>query len=256
MRSLLKFILITWLIAVSGTAMARTVTVSASDIPFDVAKQILLNYDRSLTGLGDEALKTVLSNRRTLSFDDSMLPADLRSRLSAQQKIGEVTEQLRAGKEWAEMGQAIGIATRGALSAVTDETARFAETTPGRFTMLMVAWKVMGPDFIRTVKGVLIGAPLLAVWIALFVWWLRKVYGWRKRKIVDAEGKKTYEQVEPLSVQWSKEWNQTCVEIAKALAPKDKQTIEYPASWYGILAGFQFVAFVIVMFWIVWFIIL
>src|SRR6202008_4837495 len=197
---------------------------------------------QSLSGLADEALQTILKNKVSLSFDDSYLPPDLQARLAAQQKIGEVTEQLKVGRDWAEMGQAIGIATRGALSAVTDETARFAATTPGKFTMYMVAWKVMGSDFVKTAKVIIVGVPLLCSWMVFFAWWLRKVYGWRRRKVV-TEGKRTYELMEPLSVLWAKEWNATCVEVAKACS--QKQQIEYPVSLNLIFGSIQFVAFVL-----------
>jgi hypothetical protein len=101
------------------------------------------------------------------------------------------------------MGRAIGIATREGLAAVTTETAKFAETTPGKFTMFMIAWKVAGTDFLRAIKGYLIGVPLLIVWISIFYWWLKRVYhGYAKKVAVEKDGKQAseYTWVEPLMI--------------------------------------------------------
>lgn len=223
------------------TGFAKQVTVNNNDLPFDIAKQILLSGDKNLQGLADDALRTILQNRGLLTFDDSVLSEGLRSKLQASQKIAEVTEQLKVGRDWAEMGRAIGIATREGLSAVTTETAKFADTTPGRFTMVMIAWKVMGADFLASVKGYLIGVPLLIFWCSLFVWWLRRVYGIHKvTRLVD--GKKVVEEMPPLSVQWAEAW-------AKNPGAKDN------TSDMVVFAALKTVGFVVGIFVIVWIVI-
>ncbi len=219
---------------------AKIVGVKVSDIPFEVAKQ-LLPKDKTitidLTGVPDDLLRSILEKRGILTVEEGVLPHDLKIKLQAQQKIADVTTTLKQSAEWAEIGRAIGVATREGLAAITQETAKFADTTPGKFTMVMIAWKVMGADFLKTSKGFLIGIPLLITWILIFVWWLRRVYSWHRKKIVayDKDGKKrvSYEEVEPLSVQWSK-------------AGKDSE------GYFALLAGVKAAAFVVVMFVIYW----
>lgn len=186
-----------------GPVFAKQVTVNTVDLPFEVAKTILLSQKggESLKVLDDENLKKVIAARGSFDVDDSVLPNDLRQRLDAARKLSEVTSNLQVGRDWAEMGRAIGIATREGLNAVTTETAKFAETTPGKFTMFMIAWKVAGADFLKAVKGYLIGVPLLIAWACLFYWWLKRVYhGYQKKITTVAEGKTTssYVWTEPL----------------------------------------------------------
>ncbi len=150
------------------------------------------------------------ASAQQITVNERDLPPEVLAKLKSQQKVEQVTQTLSTGKEWAEIGRAIGIATREGLSAVSDETAKFAETTPGKFTMALIAWKVAGADLKKFVSGVIVGIPFLIFWLCLYVWWLRKVYGQRKmRKIIeptDAGGKRevTIEYLPPLSIVFSK----------------------------------------------------
>lgn len=133
-----------------------------------------------------------------ITVDENSLPSEVLAKLKAQQKVEQVTESLTTGKEWAEMGRAIGIATREGLSAVSDETAKFADTTPGRFTMAIIAWKVAGEDFKAFVRSVVVGIPFLIFWLSLYMWWLHKVYCQRKLKrvIYVGEGKERKKEIQ------------------------------------------------------------
>ncbi len=150
---------------------------------------------------------------QNITVKESDLPSEVLTKLKAQQKVEQVTQTLSAGKDWAEMGKAIGIATREGLSAVSDETAKFADTTPGRFTMAMIAWKVAGEDLKHFVRGVIVGIPFLIFWLSLYVWWLRKIYCQRKIKKVAFVGKDeerkeevTFEYLRPLSLEYPNTW--------------------------------------------------
>lgn len=170
-------------------AYAKQVTVSAADLPFEVAKNILLGQrgGESLKVLDDESLRKVIVARGSFEVDDSVLPSELRQKLEAARKISEVTNSLKIGQDWADMGRAIGIATREGLNAVTTETAKFAETTPGKFTMFMIAWKVAGADFLRAIKGYAIGVPLLIFWAWFGYRWFAWTYRghWRYEDVVE-----------------------------------------------------------------------
>lgn len=237
------------LVLLPATVHATQVTVKTNDLPFETAKQILLGQDRNLSGVADDALKQILQNKVTLSFDDGLLPETVRTKLKADRQMATVTETLQEGKNWAQMGEAIGIATRGALAAISEETQKFANTTPGVFLMAMVAWKVMGADFLHTIKGYLIGVPLLIFWCWIFATWLRRVY-WPHRATRWVEAKdsqpahKVVEEVSPLSVQWNKDWAEAC---AKSGEPEKMGQSEMV--WF---AAFKTAGFVAGIFLIVW----
>jgi hypothetical protein len=245
-----KAILIVLLMLVAHSALSKTITVKISDLDFEQAKKILL-FDKSYANLSDDILQQILNNKGTLTFDDGLLPQDVRTRLDAAQKVQTVTTTLQQTRDWAEMGNAVGIATRGALSAITDETEKFAKTTPGLFLMAIVAWKVAGADFLATIKGYLIGVPLLIFWIWFFARWFNRIYfeHWVTTYVANADGTqvKTKVEVQPLSVQWTKEWG-----AAKAAA---KEPDKMGMSDMAILAGFKTAGFIVGIFAIVWLII-
>jgi hypothetical protein len=80
--------------------------------------------------------------------------------------------------EWVEFGEHVGGAIDAGLGKLTEHANKFAETDAGRFTMLVIAWKVAGQDAIILVDrfvGVVVGVPLMAVWICIYIWYLRKI---------------------------------------------------------------------------------
>lgn len=205
-------------------AYAKQVTVSVGDLPFEIAKTILLSQKGgdSLRVLDDENLKKVIVARGSFEVDDSVLPSDLRQKLEATRKISEVTSNLQVGRDWAEMGRAIGIATREGLNAVTTETAKFAETTPGKFTMFIIACKVAGADFLRAIKGYAIGVPLLIFWAWFGYRWFAWSYRgyWRYEDVVEnapGEGDKLTTKTTKRKV-----WEEGVVEKIRRLKQKEK----------------------------------
>ena len=62
------------------------------------------------------------------------------------------------------IGKEIGEGVNESLKAITERTAEFAETKVGKFTMFMVAWKILGGDAIQFV----VGGFFLLVW--LIIW--------------------------------------------------------------------------------------
>lgn len=94
--------------------------------------------------------------------------------------------------EWVQVGTNLGTALGSATKSILHETKdaafgkdvslvqgidNFSKTDAGRFTMLVIGWKVMGKDAIDLldrVKNVAIGVPFLICWTALFVWFYRR----------------------------------------------------------------------------------
>lgn len=97
------------------------------------------------------------------------------------------------------LGKEIGLAVGSSLSAVNKEVAAFGDSRVGQWTMVIVAWKILGEDvvgFTQAVFGVLIGVPLLVAfnWIWLILW-SRNTR--KQRQLVSEEGRlKKYEYVD------------------------------------------------------------
>jgi hypothetical protein len=99
----------------------------------------------------------------TIVVRKSDLPPDLLKKLETTAEFGKYSEYINLGKS-------VGIAVREGLEAVTDTAAKFAKTDPGKFTMFIIAYKVIGKDFIQFI----IGVPMLIIGIGLFIWSYRK----------------------------------------------------------------------------------
>lgn len=82
----------------------------------------------------------------------SSLTAEQTAELQARQ----LNQKVEMVSKYAGIGKEIGEGVNGALSAVNKNVAEFADTKVGKFTMFMVAWKILGTSVIQF----LIGAPL------------------------------------------------------------------------------------------------
>ena len=102
--------------------------------------------------------------------------------------------------EWVDLGTNVGTALGSALKGVVKETKdtafgegvsvvqgvdNFSKTDAGRFTMLVIGWKVMGKDaldLLRRFTGVAVGIPIQIVLICLAAWVTRRF--WMVRSVV------------------------------------------------------------------------
>lgn len=84
----------------------------------------------------------------------SDLPASVLEEIKKKKELENIEYKVQSYGKWAGMGEEIGTAVSGALTAVKDVSIEFADSDLGHFTMLMVAWKVMGIDVVRIVIGV------------------------------------------------------------------------------------------------------
>lgn len=106
-----------------------------------------------------------------------------------------VKEKIESTAGWIGLGKEIGSAVDSSLSALTERADQFANTKVGIFTMCIVAYKVVGNDFIQ----ILIGVPLLL--FMLLLWTVSFYKNCIPHKVtVSVEGpfwsrKKTYEQI-------------------------------------------------------------
>jgi len=131
-----------------------------------------------------------------ITVDASDLTVDQLAKIKAQQEIETLQKKLETYGNWVGVGGEIGNAVKEGLNAVVDVSDKFSKTDVGRFTMIMVAWKVIGKDFVRIILG------LLFIFIFTFVL-LRSYRTYTIRKVlVKSNGwkfwlPKEYKVIEP-----------------------------------------------------------
>ena len=98
-----------------------------------------------------------------VSIPESLLTQDQLATIKAQRTITTI------GK-YAGIGNEIGVAFKEGLGAVKDVAIDLSNSRLGWFVMAMIAWKVVGSDFLQLI----IGLPLWLIGTIVFVWSYRK----------------------------------------------------------------------------------
>ena len=101
--------------------------------------------------------------------------------------------QINKYQEYIQLGSAFGDALKGSLSAVTEETNKFADTKVGTFAMFIIAYKVFGADaiqFVKDIMGFVVGAILLAIGFPFWVFfYYRNCLSRQRVTSIKGEGK-------------------------------------------------------------------
>lgn len=95
-----------------------------------------------------------------------------RALLSTQQ-LGEVEQRAKIetyGK-WVGLGKEVGEAVNSSLSAITDQTSKFAQTEVGKFTMFLILYKIAGNDIISLFFSIMVGFGG-----TFLLWWSYRKY--------------------------------------------------------------------------------
>lgn len=71
-------------------------------------------------------------------------------------EVANLEKKLSTYGEWVGVGGEIGLAISEGLNSVVDVSTKFANTDVGKFTMIMIAYKIMGKDLVRIAFGILI----------------------------------------------------------------------------------------------------
>lgn len=79
-----------------------------------------------------------------------------------QTRVGNVTK-------WSGMGQEIGNAVNSSLQAITTQTSAFADTKLGKVTMFIVAYKVVGHDFLQVIVATLFSLVWIPIWFYSYI---------------------------------------------------------------------------------------
>ena len=107
---------------------------------------------------------------QSLSIDTSKLSDATKSEVLRVRKQSEIEGKVKEISEWAGMGKEVGEAVNGALGALVDNVDKVSNTKVGKFTMILVAYKVMGHDLI----GFVFIPIIMLVLLILLIWLLNK----------------------------------------------------------------------------------
>ena len=119
-------------------------------------------------------------------------------------KLNQIDQTVEKAHGWVGVGKEIGQAIDSSLAAITTRSNEFADTKVGKFTMFLVAWKVMGEQagaVLNAIVHFLYGFVELAFFFPIILWSYRR--NCLPRRIVTAvEGpfwsrKKTYTILQP-----------------------------------------------------------
>lgn len=110
-----------------------------------------------------------------VTISKTELTADQLTKLEAQQKLDLANQQISElqGKietygKWVGVGGEVGTAVKEGLTAVVDVADKFGKTDVGKFTLIMVAWKVMGQDVVRILLGLLFFTVLTIIILKVY----------------------------------------------------------------------------------------
>lgn len=110
----------------------------------------------------------------------------------AQVEQRNLQDKISTYGKWVGLGKEVGEAVNSSLSALTSQADNFAKTGVGKFTLFMVAWKVLGSD----IMDIVIAVPIMMLLTSLFIWSYRKSCTTRSVLVgVQADGAKSYEIV-------------------------------------------------------------
>jgi hypothetical protein len=83
-----------------------------------------------------------------------LTPAQLQ-KIKTDAELSDLKKKVETYGNWVGVGKEVGIAIKEGLLAVVDVSEKFGNTKVGTFTMVMVAYKIIGRDMIRIAIGIL-----------------------------------------------------------------------------------------------------
>jgi hypothetical protein len=115
----------------------------------------------------------------TVSTKD--LTIDQLAKIKAEAEIKTLQSKLDTYGKWVGVGGEIGTAVKEGLTAVVDVSEKFGKTDVGKFTLVMIAWKVMGEDAV----GLVVGLLFFIVTVTLVTLFFKRITRTRKVLIKD-----------------------------------------------------------------------
>lgn len=148
-------------------------------------------------------------NDGTIVIRKSDLPPELLQQLESKRQLAEVSQKIEAYGKWVGIGKELGVAVNESLSALTIQADKLSKTDVGKFTMFMVAYKVLGNDVWVVLKKTImvpIGCLIIIVGTWVCIRSLRiQCWGQTVLESTTKERTKQYKFIEP--IQGSKDEN-------------------------------------------------
>lgn len=99
--------------------------------------------------------QSTYSHDQKITVNSSDLTVDQLAKIELEKANAELQKKVDTYGKWVGVGGEVGIAVKEGLTAVVDVADKFGKTDVGKFTIYMVAWKVMGKDLIKIIIGLL-----------------------------------------------------------------------------------------------------
>lgn len=94
-------------------------------------------------------------NQELITVNAKDLTPDQLAKIKAEAEVKALESKLQTYGNWVGVGGEIGKGVKDALMAVVDVSDKFGKTDVGKFTLVMVAWKIMGKDVVRILLGLM-----------------------------------------------------------------------------------------------------
>ena len=101
---------------------------------------------------------------RTVQVPENMLTAEQKAQIEAENLKSRVEQY----GNWVGFGAELGHAVDSSLGALTERADQFSKTGVGKFTLVLVAWRVIGEYFARIVIGLGLFLVLIPIWVWSF----------------------------------------------------------------------------------------
>jgi len=85
---------------------------------------------------------------------DDLTPEQLQ-KIKETERLKTMNEKIETYGKWVGVGNEVGVAIKEGLSAVSDVAIKFSDSNVGKFTMVLIAWKVVGKDIVRILLGII-----------------------------------------------------------------------------------------------------
>lgn len=137
-----------------------------------------------------EPVEQILVNATDLT------PAQLQ-KIKTETELAELKKKVETYGNWVGVGKEVGIAIKEGLLAVVDVSEKFGDTKVGKFTMILIAYKIIGKDLLR----IAIGLIFLTIFIIFMFRYYKTTFTTHRVKTSNNGWKfwlpNTYEIVEP-----------------------------------------------------------
>ena len=114
------------------------------------------------------AIPTQAQTTKQVGDPTTYMTAEQLAKYQSDMKIADLEKRLETYGNWVGVGGEVGNAIEEGLNAVVDVADKFTGTDVGKFTLVMVAWKVMGKDIIRIFLGLLFFAMITFLFIKVY----------------------------------------------------------------------------------------